>query len=330
MHSNRLLEELVEEHSSGARSSAIKSEGKFVQVGLQVICTERSLVCAEQPPFRESRHAVDTGEDFVRVHARAFDGGASMNVIIPRCGRVGGPSVSENPGARFYVSEEEGAQRISFSIGDNVHATATESFWLKLLYSHSHEDLTGRTSPTLSRASTAQHRFIHFHIPGKSGSFGVTNGTTKSVQHCPSGLVGAKPHEAVKRLCRNPIFRRGHVPCRSEPNGEGRFRAMEDCAGRRRNPATALFAPPSTVAHAPSRTARAVGTGKSVWPAQPIQIIETSGIIRKPAKEFSVVLGVVLPRLRPESRSRRRHPGMLASPHSSGYPTNQITERMMH
>jgi hypothetical protein len=74
MHSDRLLKESVEEHSPGSRPSAVKSEGKLVQVGLHMIRTEGTLVGAEQPPFHEGRHAVDSGENFVRVHARALDG----------------------------------------------------------------------------------------------------------------------------------------------------------------------------------------------------------------------------------------------------------------
>lgn len=311
MHSNRLFEESIEEHSSGTRSSAIKSERKFVQVGLKVICAERALVCAEQPSFRESGYVVGSWEDFVRIHAGTFDGYASMNIVVPRCKRVGGPSVGENFGARFYMGKQEGAQRISLSIGDDVHATTAESFWLDLLHSHSNEDLAGSTSPTLSRTSTTQHRFIHFHHTGKSGAFSVPNGTTKSMQHCPGGLVGTKPHKAVKRFGRNPIFRCGHVPRGGKPYSEGRLRAMEDCAGRGRNPTAALFAPPSTITHAPSRSARAVRTVKSVRPTQPVQIIETGGIIRKPAKEVSVVLRVIFARLRLGPRSARCHRGML-------------------
>lgn len=311
VHGNRLLKKPVEEHTPGSRTSAVKSEDKFVQVGLYMIRTERSLVGAEQPPFYQSRDAVDAGENFVRVHAGALDGCASMNVVIPRRQRVGGQSVGENLGAWFYMSQEEGAQRVSLSVGDDLNAAATESFWLELLYGHSNEHLSSSPSPALSGASTAKHRFIHFHITGKSRAFGVPNGTTKSVKHCPSGLVGAKPHKAVERFCRNSVFRCRHVPSRSKPYGEWRLRAMEDGACRCRNPTTARFTPPPTIIHAPSRAASTVRTGKSVRPTQPVQVIEASGIIRKPAEKISVVLGVVLSRLRPEPRSSRCHRGML-------------------
>lgn len=322
MHSDRLLKEPVEEHSHGSRSSAIKSEGKFVQVGLHMIRTERTLVGAKQPPFHESCHTMDSGEDFMRVHAGTLDGCALMSVVIPRRQRVGSQSVGENLGAGFYMGHEEGSQRISLSVGNDLNAAAAESFWLDLLHGHSNENLAGSPSPALSRASAPNHRFVHLHITGKSRAFSVPNGTTKSMQHRPSGLVGPKPHNAVERLGRHSILRCCHMPGSGKPYGKRRFRAMEDCARRCRNPAAARFAPPPTIIHTPSCVARTFRTGKSVRPTQPVQIIQASRIIRKPAEKIGVVLWVVLPRLRPGPRSSCRHRGMVASPHSSGYPAS--------
>ena len=47
MHGYRLLKEPVDEHSSGARLSAIKSECEFIQIGLHMVRTECALVSAE-------------------------------------------------------------------------------------------------------------------------------------------------------------------------------------------------------------------------------------------------------------------------------------------
>lgn len=128
MHSDRLLNKSIEEHSPGSRPSAVKSEGKFVQVGLHMIRTERTLVGAEQPPFHESRHTVDSGEDFMRVLAGTLDGCALMSIVIPRRQRVGSQSVGENLGAGFYMGQEEGSQRVGLSVGDDSNAAAAESF----------------------------------------------------------------------------------------------------------------------------------------------------------------------------------------------------------
>ena len=222
------------------------------------------------------------------------------------------------------MSKEKGSQRISLRVGNDLNATATESFWRDLLHGHSNENLAGSASPAFLGASTDNHGFIHLHIAGKSRAFSVPNGTTKSVQHRPSSFVGSKPHKAMERFGRTPVFRCCHVPSGGEPYGEGRFRAMEDCARRCRNPATARFTPPTAITHAPSRISRTARAGKTVRPTQPVQIIEAGSIIREPAEKISVVLWVVLSRLRPRPRSSRRHRGVLASPHSSGYPASPM------
>jgi hypothetical protein len=63
-------QEPVEEHSPRSRPSAVKSEGKFVQIGLHMIRAERALVGAEQPPFHKRHHSVYSRKNFVRIHAR--------------------------------------------------------------------------------------------------------------------------------------------------------------------------------------------------------------------------------------------------------------------
>ena len=227
MHSNRLLNESVEEHTPGSRPAAVKPKGKFVQVGLHMIRAERTLMGAQQPSFDEGRHAVDSGKYFVRVQARTLDGCASMNIVIPCCQRVRGQSVGENLGAGFYMGHQERSQRAGLGVGDDLNAAAAESFWLDLLYGHSNQNFAGSPSPSFSGPGAANHRFVDLHITGKSRAFSVPNGTTKSVQHRPSGLVRAKPHKAVECFGRNSVFRCCHVPSGGEPYGQGRFRAME-------------------------------------------------------------------------------------------------------
>lgn len=305
MHSYRLFKKPVKEHSPGSRPSAVKSKGKFVQVGLHMVRTERALVGAEQP-FHERRHTVHTRENLVRVHAGALDRCASMNIIIPCRQWVGRQSVGKHSGARFNMSQEKGSQGVGLSVGNNLNSAASESFWVDLFHGHRNEDLASSPSSALPWVNAANHRFIHFHIAGKPRVFGVPNGTTKSVH--PGGLVGAKSHKTVERFGRNPALRCRHVPRRSEPYGEWCFRVMEDRARRCRNPATARFTPPPTIIHAPPRIARTFRTRKTGRPAQPIQVIEACSIIRKPAEEIGVVLGVVLARLRPGLHCCVRHP----------------------
>ena len=99
MHSHRLLKQPVEEHSPGARSPAVKAEGEFIQVSLQVVGANRPLMGAHQPPFYESGDSVHSWENFVSIFAGTLDGGTLVGVIGPGCSWRGGQSVSMDRGA---------------------------------------------------------------------------------------------------------------------------------------------------------------------------------------------------------------------------------------
>ncbi len=258
----------------------------------------------------------------MRVHARALDRCASMNIVISRRQRVGSQSIGKYRGARFNMGQEKGSQGVGLSIGNDLNAAATEPFWMKLFHGHRNEHLASRPSSALSWARATNHRFIHFHVTAKPCVFRMSDGATKSVQHRPSGLVGPKPHKAVERFSRNPVLRCRHVPSRSEPYGEWCFRVMENRARRCRNSSTACFTPPPAIFHAPPRVARTFWTGKTGRPAQPVQVIEASSIVRKPSEEFGVVPGVIHTRLRSGLQFGLRHPRRLTSPHLSGYPVS--------
>ena len=142
------------------------------------------------------------------------------------------------------------------------------------------------------------------------------------MEHCPCGLVGAKSKKTVERLGRHPVLWRGHVPSRSKPYCKGRFRTMENCARRGRYPATARFAPPAAIFHAPPRDARTCWARKPGRPTHPVKVIKTGSIIRKPAEKVSIVSWVINTSFGTNLRFRCFHPDILALPHLYGYPVN--------
>lgn len=321
MHSNRLLKKPVEEHSSGARSSAIKAEGEFIQVGLQVVGANRPLMGAHQPPFCESGDPVHSWEHLVRIFAGTLDGGALVGVIGPSGSWVGCQSVGMDRGTGLNMSQEKGSQSARFGVGDNLNPAPAESFGLHLFNRHRDESLASSPATTLPGPHAANHGLIHFDIAGQPIMLGVTNGGAEAVKHRPGSLVGAKSKKAMEGLGGHTVLRRRHVPSGREPYRKGCFRVMKDGACRGRHPASTCLAPPSFIAHTPPRVARAFGTRKAVRPTEPIKIVEASGIIREPAEKVCVVLGVILASHWPALQLWALHRGMLASPHLYGYPT---------
>ena len=218
------------------------------------------------------------------------------------------------------MSQEKGLQRASFGVGDDLDPAPAESCGLRLFNRHRDESLARSPAAALSRANATNHGLIHFDIAGQRIMLGVTNGAAEAVTHRPGSLVGATSKQAMESLGRHPVLRRRHVPGGREPYRKGWFRVMKDGACCGRYPATTGLAPPSAILHTPPRVARAFETRKAVRPTEPVKIVEESGIIREPAENVCVVLGVILAGHWPAFQLRVLYPGMLASPHLYGYP----------
>src|ERR1035441_2404794 len=57
-HCHCLLGEPVEQLASATRLTPVEAEGEFVQVVLQVLFADRSLMCAEKPAFQQRDDSV--------------------------------------------------------------------------------------------------------------------------------------------------------------------------------------------------------------------------------------------------------------------------------
>ncbi len=320
MHSYRLLNEPIEEHSSGSRLTAIKAEGKFVKIGLQVIGAERSLMSAKKPPFHEGRYSMDSGEHFVSIHARPVDRCALVGIVSSSSAWIRGQSICVNSGAWFNMRQEKGSQGFGLRVGYDLKATTAKPFGIEPFHGHSNENLAFCSSAPFPVLYASHYSLVHLDITGQAIMSCVPNSAPKTMKHCPCSLVGAKTKKTVERLGRHSVLWRGHVPSRSKPYGEGRFRMMENCASRGRHPATARFAPPAAIFHAPPRPARTCWARKTRRPTHPVKVIKAGSIIRKPAEKVSVVSWVINTSLWTNLRFRCFHPGILALPHLYGYP----------
>jgi len=59
-----LLDKAVEQFALAARSAPVEAEGKFVQIILQMLCPDRSLMRSQQPALYERDNLVNTRQPF--------------------------------------------------------------------------------------------------------------------------------------------------------------------------------------------------------------------------------------------------------------------------
>lgn len=101
MHGNTLFNQSEEEHSAMGGLAAVEPERKFVQISLQMVFFERSLMSSHQPALHERCDTVYARQNLVGILTGALDGYSLMNVFI-FCGAwIGGKSVGVNGRASF-------------------------------------------------------------------------------------------------------------------------------------------------------------------------------------------------------------------------------------
>ncbi len=99
----------------------------------------------------------------------------------------------------------------------------------------------------------------------------------------------------MQRFGRNAIFSEGDMPRSGKPNSQWRLGAMKNRTGSRGNAVAACFAPPFAVLHAPTLAAVARWALKAIFPAKPVKIVDTGGIIMEPRHKLGVVARVINP-----------------------------------
>lgn len=298
MHCRALFDETEKEHTSVLGLAAVEPERIFVEVSLQVIFFEGSLMSAHQPALNERRDTVYARQDFIGVLAGTFDGRSLMDVIVFCSAWIGCQPIGVDGRTRFDVPLNKGLERFSFGVGDNLQTAAPKAFGGEQFHGDGHQYLAFGTASALALARASKNSLIHFNVSGQHIVPGMADCAPKPVQHRPGCLIGAESKNSMQRFGGNPIFSCGQVPSGSEPDSQRRSGVMKNCASRGGDSISARIAPPLTILHAPALRTMTRRALKPILPSNPVKVVEASSVIRKPCQKLGVVARIINPRLR--------------------------------
>lgn len=248
---------------------------------------------AHQPAFNQRGHAVHARQNFVSLFARAFDGRSVVDVIVFRGTRIRIQPVRVNSGTGQYMFLNKFLKCFGIRIGNNLQAAAPKAFWREQFHGDGDHHLAVGTTPAFTVPDAAKDSFVHLDMPGQHIVPGMANSAPETVQHCPCCLIGAKSKDSMRRFGRNAIFSEGDMPRSGKPNSQRCLGAMKEGASGRRDAVATCFAPPFAVLHAPTLAAVARWALKAVFPAKPVKIVDTGGVIREPRHKLGVVARVI-------------------------------------
>ena len=261
------LQEPVKQHSPCPRTPPVETERKLVEISLHVVYFDGALVGTEQPSFHQRRDPMHPGEQFVSLLSRPLHRKALLEVIRADGASVGTESIGEQQGAGFNMVQKKGPQSFSLSIGDELKPTPPETLGLILFHRHRNEHLADCSAPSFPSVNAAYQGLVHFDVAGKAVTTKVSHGATETVQDRPCGLIRSKAQKSMERLGRHTILLGSHIPGRSKPHSGRCLRAVKDGASRGGYSTSTGFAPPSSIAKAPSFPAQTMGARKARRPA---------------------------------------------------------------
>ena len=284
--SHGLLNQSIEEFGPAAGLASVESERELVEVIIQMLAGDSTLVGAQQPPLQQGRHTVHARQQDRSRFATSADHPGSVQISERVQSFVALPSVCDHGGPghdRFLHESMETARR---SIRHPTQPDTPDAFSVRL-GRHYNQGLVSQV-PAASPGLYATHiGFIYFDLTGKAVTAGPHHRATELVQPSPSRLVTAQSQATLQAQGTDTDLLVRHIPHGSEPRNERSVCPLEDRPNRRRGvPMTASTLKPSTSPGRPSALTTARRTPKTLWPPKLHQVNAATLLGSKTSFEF--------------------------------------------
>src|SRR5713101_1533666 len=274
MHSNRLVSQSIEQRASGGRRTAIEAKDEFVQVVVEVLVGDRTLVSTHQPSLHERNHPMDSRQQMcsrclTALHLAVVD----VSIQIP----VGDKPVQADPAQVQQATQTDSANPLATLLGgdhDQGSLLRASAFDTGLLI-----------SPV---------RLIHFHDALQALATRTDHRTTQFVEHGPGGFITPQAQDPLQSQSADAVLLAGYLPHGAEPSRQGQMTVLKDRARGDRHLVSTLATAPAGTSHRPCRLARASRTYPSGGPAQGVQVRRASLLSAEASFQFQQGPRIVL------------------------------------
>jgi len=272
-----------------AGAAAVETEGKLLEVAVEMFEAHRPLMGAEDPSLEQREDQMNAGQHLGRGLIElgqhrddvAIAGLAELGIAAPAVG-VSGFAIAE-------VAADEGGEDIGRNIGD--HTEANPATALATLLHRGGDDGFILGGPTrFAGFRTADVALVDLDLAGQGLPIGPNHGGADLGEPGPGRLIAAEPELALQFGGRDTLLRRRDFEEGPEPQHQRLLALFEDRPGDDRNlPATAgaLVDHPLRRQEVGSVTG-AVGAAEALRPFQPSQVLTTPVVVSEPGSELSL------------------------------------------
>ena len=272
-----LLQESIEEQPTRLRCPPVEPEGELIEIIIQMLRTNRSLMRAEQPSLEQRDGQVNSGEKILAQFVGVVEHLVSI-AKIPQPA-VGSPPVGLNESSRLNNLNESWQKNRCRRISNANHSYPSDLPSISL-GGNQYQTLAGCTSSPLTLARTPDEGFIDFDNAAQTIPTGPHHSPAQLVQPIPSGSVASQTQHPLKTQGTCPGFLVGQIPYGLKPKSQWLVRVCKESARGRRK---VMFTTGTTVMrrfHLPHFLGGARRADDSVRPTQGCQV-RTAGFLRR-------------------------------------------------
>jgi hypothetical protein len=268
-----LLDEAIEQFTPGPRSSAVESEGKLIQVVIQMRGSHRSLMRPQQPSFQQRRNSVRQRQQIVSDGGLLSDNFVGVSASFQAV--VAAPSVGAHPAPRRDHAGDSCFQSVAGGVRYLPQADTTDPLAI-LLSRHEDQHLPFRSPASFSGPGTADKGLIDFHHSRQAIPTRTYHGAPQLVQPSPGCAVTAQSQQALQPQGVHPLLLIRHVPHRLKPKPQGFPGILEECPGSERSFKVTLRAAEKHASHSPRPAIPAARATKPFGPTKTQHILSAA------------------------------------------------------
>lgn len=222
-----LLNKTEKEFSSRSRCSAIKAKSKFIQIIVQMRGANRSLVCPQQPAFKQRCYDITLWQQVFTYISLISNYFVSISNKLQSVISI--PSIRTYNTAWCYSIFYCLFQAFSRCIGYTFKSNTTNTSLIQLS-NNNNQSFTSSASTSLSWFSSSDVSFIYLNYTRKLVTTRTNHGPSKFMHPCPSGMVTSQAQSLLQTQGTYSIFLVRHIPHCTKPPLEWLPSAMEYCS----------------------------------------------------------------------------------------------------
>src|SRR5260221_2230476 len=189
-----LLGQAIEQLAARCRGPAVESKGELVEIFIQMLVPNRSLMSAEQPSLEQRDDAMNSGQHVLRLPFMALDVAV---VDIPVQPHVGGPAVGPDRACRRNGLGDEPMEGRLGQVRDAAETDAPNTFSVRL-GGDDNQGLVFRPPADYARFLSPPVGFVPLDEALQPIPARTNHGPAQFIQHPPGVLVAAKTKNTLQ------------------------------------------------------------------------------------------------------------------------------------